>query len=141
VSAGAGAGVVILLVEDNPADVFFFTEALEASGAAATVHVASNGDEALAFLRREGPWADAPRPGIVVLDLNLPVRTGWETLLEISGDRALSDIPTVILTTSGAESTAGARHTGESCRFFTKTHDFARLQQIVRDIVALARPR
>jgi two-component system response regulator len=140
-TAPGACGPAILLVEDNPADVVFFTEAVACGQSAAAVHVAGDGEEALRFLRRQGDWAEAPRPDVIVLDLNLPLKNGWETLLEIAGDLSLNTIPAVILTTSAAESAAFVGCAGQGCRVYTKTHDFRRLQQIVAEIVALGQSR
>jgi two-component system, chemotaxis family, response regulator Rcp1 len=93
----------ILLVEDNPADVNMMQETLEESDVAATLHVVSDGEEAMAFLNREGKFAAAPRPDLVLLDIGLPKKNGLEVLSEIKGDPALLRIPVIILTTSKAE--------------------------------------
>ena len=92
----------VLLVEDNPADVRLTTDLLGQGGAPKRVSVARDGDEALAFLRREGRFAAAPRPDLVVLDLNLPGRDGRDVLAEIKRDAELRSIPVVVLTTSSA---------------------------------------
>jgi CheY-like chemotaxis protein len=101
--------VEILLVEDNVADVNLTEEALREAPAPYSLHVARDGEEAMAFLRREGPRADAPRPDIILLDLNMPRMGGREVLAEIKGDPNLRRIPVIILTTSGdAEDIRGA---------------------------------
>lgn len=93
----------ILLVEDNPGDVRLTTEALRRGRVANTLHVVDDGDKALAFLRREGEYADAPRPGLVLLDLNLPGLDGREVLAEVKSDPELRRVPIIVLTTSTAE--------------------------------------
>lgn len=93
----------ILLVEDSPADVLITREALTEARLLNTIHVAEDGVEALAFLRRQGRFADAPRPDLILLDLNLPRKNGREVLAEIKADEALKLIPVVVLTTSSAE--------------------------------------
>lgn len=93
----------ILLVEDSPGDVRLTREALKEGGIANELHVAHDGEQALAFLRREGSYADAPRPELVLLDLNLPRLDGREVLREIKSDPSLKRIPVVVLTTSTAE--------------------------------------
>lgn len=93
----------ILLVEDNPADVNMMRETLEESEVAATLHVVSDGEEAMAFLHRQGEFAAAPRPDLVLLDIGLPKKNGLEVLAEIKGDPALRRIPVIMLTTSKAE--------------------------------------
>lgn len=93
----------ILLVDDNPADVRLVREALYESRLRNELHVVGDGEEALAFLRREAGFADAPRPDLVLLDLNLPKKNGREVLAEMKSDKMLKDIPVVILTTSNSD--------------------------------------
>jgi CheY-like chemotaxis protein len=93
----------VLLVEDNPGDVRLTEEAFRDAGMPVLLHVAPDGVEAMAFLRREGSHATAPRPDVILLDLNLPMMDGREVLARIKGDISLKTIPTVILTTSEAE--------------------------------------
>ena len=103
VIGGEGMPIEVLLVEDSPGDVRLTQEAfLEANGAI-RLHVASDGEEAMAFLRHEGAHVHAPRPDIVLLDLNLPRMDGREVLAQIKGDDSLKMIPTVVLTTSDSE--------------------------------------
>lgn len=93
----------VLLVEDSPGDVRLTREAFRETNGSVHLHVASDGVEAMAFLRREGPNADAPRPDFILLDLNLPRMDGREVLVHIKEDDSLRTIPTVILTTSEAD--------------------------------------
>jgi len=93
----------ILLVEDNPGDVELMKEALRSSQGRVQVRSVGNGLEALAFLRSESPFEGAPRPDLVILDLNLPQMDGREVLAEVKKDPSLRRIPVVILTSSGAE--------------------------------------
>jgi CheY-like chemotaxis protein len=93
----------VLLVEDSPGDVRLTQEAFREANVTIKLHVALDGVEAMAFLRREGDHADAPRPDLILLDLNLPRMDGREVLALIKGDDNLRSIPTVILTTSEAE--------------------------------------
>jgi len=93
----------ILLVEDSPTDVLIAREALTEARLLNTIHVAEDGVEALEFLRRQGRFANAPRPDLILLDLNLPRKNGREVLAEIKADEALKSIPVVVLTTSSAE--------------------------------------
>ena len=95
--------VEILLVEDNPADVELTIEALKEGKVSNHLNVVMDGIEALVFLRREAAYADAPCPDLILLDLNLPKKSGRETLAEIKQDPELCTIPVVILTTSEAE--------------------------------------
>ena len=92
----------ILLVEDNPADVRLTLEALKDGKVKKHLSVVGDGVEAMAFLRREGPYAEAPHPDLILLDLNLPKKDGREVLAEIKADEALKHIPVVVLTTSAA---------------------------------------
>ena len=93
----------VLLVEDNPGDVRLMVEAFRDANRSIRLHVAYDGVEAIAFLRREGAHADAPRPDFILLDLNLPRMDGREVLAHIKKDDSLRTIPTVILTTSEAD--------------------------------------
>src|SRR6266853_5807252 len=102
-ASNAGVPIEILLVEDNPGDVRLTREALREAKVLNNVHVAADGVEAMAFLRREGNHVRAPRPDLILLDLNLPKKTGREVLEEVKGDTRLSHIPVVVLTTSQAE--------------------------------------
>jgi two-component system, chemotaxis family, response regulator Rcp1 len=93
----------ILLVEDNPGDVRLIQEAFRANNPAIRLHVASDGVEAMAFLRQQGEHGEAPRPRLIVLDLNLPRMDGREVLSQIKSDQDLKTIPVTILTTSDSE--------------------------------------
>jgi two-component system, chemotaxis family, response regulator Rcp1 len=95
--------IEVLLVEDNPGDVRLTKEALREGKVRNNLHVAPDGVEALAFLRREGPYEDAVRPDLILLDLNLPRKDGREVLSEIKRDDTLRHIPVVVLTSSQAE--------------------------------------
>ena len=93
----------ILLVEDNPADVRLVQEAFREGGLVNRLHVVNDGEQAMRFLRREDAYSDAPRPDLMLLDLNLPRMNGREVLAEVKADETLCTIPIVILTVSGAE--------------------------------------
>jgi two-component system, chemotaxis family, response regulator Rcp1 len=95
--------VEILLVEDSPSDVLMTKEALDEARLINTIHVAEDGVEAMQFLRKEGKFSSAPRPDLILLDLNLPRMNGREVLAEIKADELLKNIPVVVLTTSRAE--------------------------------------
>lgn len=95
--------ITILLVEDNAGDQRLTLEALRACGSTAQLRVVQDGAEAMDYLRRQGAYADAPRPALVILDLNLPRRDGREVLAEMKTDDSLRTIPVVVLTTSRAE--------------------------------------
>ncbi len=93
----------VLLVEDDPADVELTQEALNGSKLYTNLHVVENGEEAMAFLRKEGKYADAETPDLILLDLNMPKKDGREVLSEVKADDDLKSIPVVVLTTSTAE--------------------------------------
>jgi two-component system response regulator len=95
--------VAILLVEDSPGDVRLTREAFKDAKVHMNLHVASDGAEAMAFLRREGDYAKVPRPDLILLDLNLPKKDGREVLGEIKESPTLKSIPVVVLTTSASE--------------------------------------
>jgi chemotaxis family two-component system response regulator Rcp1 len=103
VIGAAGVPIEVLLVEDSPGDVRLTQEAFREANVAIHLRVASDGVEAMAFLRREGAHRDAPRPDLILLDLNLPRMDGRKVLELIKADASLKTIPTVILTTSEAE--------------------------------------
>ncbi|MFQ5737001.1 MAG: response regulator [Thermodesulfobacteriota bacterium] len=98
-----GSPIEILMVEDSPADVELTMEAFKDAKMINNIHVAEDGEEAMAFLRREGGYADAPRPDLILLDLNLPRKDGREVLGEVKQDPDLKRIPVVVLTTSDSE--------------------------------------
>ena len=102
-SAPREAPIEILLVEDNPADVRLTMEAFKEACVPARWSFATNGDEALGFLRRRSAGAGLPTPGLVLLDLNMPGTDGRRVLAEVKTDPALKDIPVLVLTTSSAE--------------------------------------
>src|SRR6202171_1422328 len=97
------AAIEVLLVEDSPGDVRLTREAFKDAKVLINLHVAADGAEAMAFLKREGEDADAPRPDLILLDLNLPRKDGREVLAEIKQSPALKTIPVVILTTSASD--------------------------------------
>ncbi len=126
--------VEILLVEDNPGDVRLTREALEENKVRNNLHVVRDGVEALAFLRREGQYADAPRPDLILLDLNLPKKDGREVLAEIKTDENLKRIPVVVLTTSQAdEDILKAYNLNVNC-YITKPVDLDQFIKVVKAI-------
>jgi two-component system, chemotaxis family, response regulator Rcp1 len=131
-------GTVMLLVEDNRADVVLFKEALDAAGISVDLRVVDNGADAVEYLRREGQFAQTPRPDVIVLDLNLPRKTGKEVLAEIMIEPTLNDTPVAILTTSKSEAHLANEYTFGRCLYFTKTGDFQELQRIAKQIEAFA---
>ena len=126
--------IEILLVEDNPGDVRLTIEALREGKVRNNLNVASDGVEALAFLRRTGSFASAPRPDLILLDLNLPKKDGREVLSEIKADRGLRSIPVVILTTSRAEQDVlRSYHLHANC-YITKPVDLDQFITVVKSI-------
>jgi CheY-like chemotaxis protein len=124
----------ILLVEDNPGDARLTREALQQSKVRNQLHHARDGEEALAFLRHEGRFADAPAPDMILLDLNLPRRDGREVLEEIKNDPRLVHIPVVILTSSEAEEDILRSYRLHANCFITKPVDLEQLTKVVQGI-------
>jgi chemotaxis family two-component system response regulator Rcp1 len=125
---------VILLVEDNPGDVRLTVEAFKEAKVHNSLYVARDGDEAMAFLRGEGEFADAPRPDVVLLDLNLPRKDGREVLAEMKANEALRRIPVVILTTSEAEQDILVTYNLHANCYITKPVDLDQFIRVVRAI-------
>ncbi|AHH96287.1 response regulator [Kutzneria viridogrisea] len=124
----------VLLVEDDPGDALMTREAFEHHKIRNTLHVVADGVQALQFLRREEPYADAPRPGMVLLDLNLPRKDGREVLAEIKSDETLRSIPVVVLTTSEAEEDILRSYNLHANAYVTKPVDFDRFIEVIRQI-------
>ncbi len=124
----------VLLVEDDPGDTLMIREAFEDNKVRNTLACVTDGVEAMRFLRREGEYADAPRPDLVLLDLNLPRKDGREVLGEIKGDEQLSTIPVVVLTTSQAEEDVLRSYKLHANAYVTKPVDFDRFIEVVRQI-------
>ena len=124
----------VLLVEDDPGDALMTQEAFEHHKIRNTLHVVKDGVEALAFLRREGEFADAPKPGLILLDLNLPRKDGREVLAEVKADAELRHIPVVVLTTSDAEEDILRSYSLHANAYVTKPVDFDRFIEVVRQI-------
>ncbi len=110
----------VLLVEDDPGDVLMTREAFELSPVPSTLHVVSDGEQAMHFLRRTSAFTGAPRPGLILLDLNLPRLGGLEVLAEVKADRDLLTIPVVVLTTSQAETDILASYQLHANAYITK---------------------
>jgi CheY-like chemotaxis protein len=126
--------IEILLVEDNPGDVRLTKEALKEGRFANIINVAVDGFEAMAFLRREGKYANASRPDLILLDLNLPKKNGREVLAEIKADSNLKSIPVVVLTSSQAEKDIVATYNLHANCYITKPVDFEQFICVVRSI-------
>jgi CheY-like chemotaxis protein len=131
---GAGVMIQILLVEDDPGDVLITREAFAENKVRNTLSVVSDGESAIAFLRQEGEFAAAPRPDLILLDLNLPRKDGHEVLAEIKSDAVLQRIPVVILTTSDAEEDILRSYDLHANAYVTKPVDFERFLTVVRQI-------
>ena len=129
-----GRPVEILLVEDNPGDVRLTAEALQEAKVWNRLSVTPDGVEALAFLRRQDTYGAAPRPDVILLDLNLPKRDGREVLAEIKADEHLKTIPVVILTTSKAEQDILRTYELHANCYITKPVDLEQFLNVVRAI-------
>ncbi len=133
-SNGIGRPVEILLVEDNPGDVRLTEEALKEGKVLNNIHLANDGVEAVSFLQKEGKYADAVRPDLILLDLNLPKKDGREVLMEIKKDEALRRIPIVVLTTSKAEEDIIRTYDYHANCYITKPVDFDQFIKVVKSI-------
>jgi two-component system, chemotaxis family, response regulator Rcp1 len=133
-AGAAGRPVELLLVEDNPGDVELTREALDEARVHNRLSVVGDGVEALAFLRRQGAHAAAPRPDLVLLDLNLPRKDGREVLAEIKRDPELRRIPVVVLTTSEAEKDVLGAYDLYASAYIVKPVDLDQFLSVVRSI-------
>jgi CheY-like chemotaxis protein len=123
----------VLLVEDDPGDVLMTREAFE-EYLNNRLDVVSDGSEALSYLRREGEYADAPRPDLILLDLNLPRRDGREVLAEVKADESLRHIPVIVLTTSQADDDVLRSYQLHANAYVTKPVDFDGFIEAIRQI-------
>lgn len=126
--------VDILLVEDTPSDVRLTREALKDAKVLNVLYVAEDGVEAMDFLRQRGEHADAPRPDLILLDLNLPRKDGREVLAEIKEDEELKRIPVVVLTTSGAEEDIIRTYSLHANAYVKKPVDLDQFLKVVRSL-------
>ena len=129
-----GKPIDILLVEDNPGDVRLTQEALKEAKVRNDLHVVRDGVAAMAFLRRQGVYKDVPRPDIILLDLNLPKKSGHEVLTEIKSDDNLKRIPVVILTVSKDEEDIVKSYNRHANCFITKPVDLDQFLIVVKSI-------
>jgi chemotaxis family two-component system response regulator Rcp1 len=129
-----GRPIEILLVEDSQTDVLLTREAFDQAKVRNRVHVVGNGVEALAFLHNTGNYRNAPRPDVILLDLNLPRKDGREVLAEIKADEDLKLIPVVILTTSQAEEDIIRAYGLHANCYITKPVDFGKFAEVVQSI-------
>jgi CheY-like chemotaxis protein len=128
--------IEVLLVEDSPGDVRLTQEAFRDCGKQVRLHLAADGIEAMAFLRHEGAHADAPRPDLILLDLNLPKLDGREVLALIKKDQSLKIIPTIILTTSDTESDVLISYQLQANCYLRKPAHWDAFDNLVRSINA-----
>jgi CheY-like chemotaxis protein len=131
---GECQAVDVLLVEDDPGDVLMTKEAFEHYRLRNVLHVVTDGEQALQFLRRTGGYADAPRPGLILLDLNLPRLDGLEVLAELKADPVLKVIPVVILTTSQAQQDVLRSYALHANAYVSKPVDFETFMEVIRQI-------
>ena len=131
---GEGHVIDVLLVEDDPGDVLMTREAFEHYKIRNQLHVVTDGEQALQFLHRSGDYARAPRPGLILLDLNLPRRDGLEVLADLKADPGLRVIPVVILTTSQAEEDILRSYSLHANAYVSKPVDFEHFMDVIRQI-------
>jgi CheY-like chemotaxis protein len=124
----------VLMVEDDEGDVLMTREAFDYYKIRNRLHVVTDGEQALQFLHRTGPYADAPRPGLILLDVNLPRRSGLEVLAELKQDPDLLMIPVVMLTTSRAEQDILRSYALHANAFVSKPVDFEHFVDAIRQI-------
>lgn len=129
-----GRPIEILLAEDNPGDVVLTREALSEAKVQNRLHVADDGVEAMAFLRKQAPYEDVPTPDLILLDLNMPRKNGHEVLAELKTDEHLKQIPVVVLTTSSAEKDILESYRAQASSYITKPVDFDQFMGVIRTI-------
>jgi CheY-like chemotaxis protein len=128
------APIEILLVEDNDGDIVLTLEAFKESKLHNNLSIVKDGVEALLFLKKEGVYSDAPRPDIILLDLNLPKKTGIEVLHEIKSDPDLKTIPVVILTCSRNEDDIWETYANQANCYITKPVDFNKFINVIKSL-------
>jgi CheY-like chemotaxis protein len=134
-ASGAPPGRIdVLLVEDSPGDVRLTREAFGVANPRVTLHVANDGVEAMDFLGQVGAHADAPRPDLILLDLNLPRMDGREVLARIKADDSLRTIPTVILTTSDSEADIARSYELQANSYLSKPVQLEKFESLIRSI-------
>jgi CheY-like chemotaxis protein len=126
--------VDVLLVEDDPGDVLMTREAFEHYRIRNNLYVVGDGEQAMHFLRRDGEYSGMPRPGLILLDLNLPRRNGLEVLAEMKADSDLLSIPVVVLTTSQADEDILRSYSLHANAYISKPVDFERFIEVIRQI-------
>jgi len=131
---GFGKPIEILLVEDNPGDVRLTMELLKESKIRNRINVVNDGIEAMAYLRKEAKFGGAPRPDLILLDLNMPRKDGREVLAEIKQDPDLKQIPVVVLTTSAAEQDIVRSYNDHANAYITKPVDLDQFAKVVKSV-------
>ena len=124
----------VLLVEDGPGDIRLTQEAFARVNSDVRLHIAMDGEEAIAFLSQEGECSESPRPDLILLDLNLPKKSGLEVLEHIQANEGLKSIPTVILTTSNAPDDIHQSYTLQANSYVRKPVQFDKFESVVRSI-------
>lgn len=124
--------VEIMLVEDSEPDILLTEEAFSEARVRNRLHVVRDGEEALQFLRREGDYAAAPRPDVILMDINMPRKNGLEVLEEVKADPSLRSIPVLILTTSQAEDDVQRSYSGHASGYVVKPVGFENFLQAIR---------
>ena len=126
--------IEILLIDDSPGDARLTMEALKENNVWNNLHTVEDGQDALAWLRREGKYSDAPRPDIILLDLNMPKKDGRHTLAEIKEDEYLKHIPVVVLTTSREQEDILQVYSLNANCYVTKPLDFEQFKRVVKSV-------
>ena len=126
--------IQILMVEDNESDAYLAMKSLKEAKIANSINIVQDGVEAMDYLRRKGKYADAHRPDLILLDLNLPGKDGRQVLTEIKSDPELSNIPVVILTCSDDEIDIAKSYADQANCYIVKPVDFDRLMEVVKSI-------
>jgi two-component system, chemotaxis family, response regulator Rcp1 len=129
-----GKPIQILIVEDSPSDAFIVTEALKHGQEASEVFAVHDGVEAMEFLRRQGKYVDAPRPDLILLDLNMPRKDGREVLAEIKADEKLKCIPVIVLTSSAADQDVSTAYRLHANCYLAKPVDFSKFKEMVQAV-------
>ena len=124
--------VKILLAEDNEDDIILVQEALGEGSALRLLHVVRNGEDALAYLRREGKYEDAEQPGLLILDINMPKKNGFEVLEEVKADPTLRQIPVVMLTVTSRDEEVAKAYSKGACTFIRKPVNFEDFEKVMQ---------
>ncbi len=126
--------IEILLVEDSPSDTALTVEALKAGKILNRLFSVEDGIEAMAYLRRQGVYKNAPRPDLILLDLNMPRRDGWEVLVQLKSDPVLKVIPVIVLTTSSADEDVFRSYELLANCYIAKPVDFKRFIEVIKSV-------